>query len=534
MTVTPILQIAEVASNQNQKEVTINDGFLGVENATQAPLTVSLSAGNTATLSAGQFVGSFAFVCSGQSANATLVVPLSKRFFLVRNLDATHQVTVGGATGATVIVAGNTSVLIFCDATNCSDCGSGSVVAGSVTSLSAGTGIALSASTGPVTVSLANIANNDFLANTSGGSAPPIPTTLSTYLDSVLGASTGMVVYRGGGGWTTFNLDVAIQGIAVKPSATVATAAALPSNTYSNGTSGVGATLTATANGALTVDGVAVAVSNNILVKNEVTTANNGLYVVTQTGNGSNPYILTRHIDMDQTGEFLGAMVAVEEFGSANQNSLWLCTPAVTVTVGTTAVPFTQLNSSTSYTAGTGITISAGVVSLSVIANNTVLGNVSGGSAAPGPITQTQLTALINTFTTSLPGSAPASGGGSINYLRADGTWTSPPGGTTMGINTQTGTTYTLVLGDAGQVIEMDNASANTLTVPPNSSVAFPTGTVLNVRQKGAGQTTIAAGAGVTINTPETLLIRKQYGLATLHKRGTDDWCIEGNLQVAP
>jgi hypothetical protein len=107
-------------------------------------------------------------------------------------------------------------------------------------------------------------------------------------------------------------------------------------------------------------------------------------------------------------------------------------------------------------------------------------------------------------------------------------------GGSTLSINTQVGSSYTLQIGDAGVCVEMNNASANTLTVPPNSSVAFPIGTVVTIRQEGAGQTTIAAGGGVTIRTPETLLIRSQYGWVSLHKRATDEWCLEGNLQVAP
>lgn len=62
------------------------------------------------------------------------------------------------------------------------------------------------------------------------------------------------------------------------------------------------------------------------------------------------------------------------------------------------------------------------------ISNNTALGNVSGSPATPVALTQTQLTTLMNTFTSSLSGAAPSSGGGSTNYLRADGTWTAPPG----------------------------------------------------------------------------------------------------------
>jgi hypothetical protein len=94
--------------------------------------------------------------------------------------------------------------------------------------------------------------------------------------------------------------------------------------------------------------------------------------------------------------------------------------------------------------------------------------------------------------------------------------------------NTQTGTTYTLVLSDAGKVIEMNNASANTLTVPPNSSVAFAVGTVLEVYQMGAGSTTIVQGSGVTIRNVGS--IRAQYATVGLRKRATDEWVLSGDL----
>lgn len=104
----------------------------------------------------------------------------------------------------------------------------------------------------------------------------------------------------------------------------------------------------------------------------------------------------------------------------------------------------------------------------------------------------------------------------------------------TSPVNAQTGTTYTLVLADAFKLVTMANAAANTLTVPPNSSVAFPVGTRIDLGQDAAGQTTIAAGAGVTIRTPETLKLRKQWAKATLIKRATDTWDLEGNLEAAP
>ena len=101
-------------------------------------------------------------------------------------------------------------------------------------------------------------------------------------------------------------------------------------------------------------------------------------------------------------------------------------------------------------------------------------------------------------------------------------------------VNVQTGSSYTLVLSDAWKLVIMDNASANTLEVPPNSSAAFPIGVRIDVGQDGAGQTTIVVGSGVTIRTPETLKIRKKWGKITLFKRDTNVWDVEGNLEAAP
>lgn len=90
---------------------------------------------------------------------------------------------------------------------------------------------------------------------------------------------------------------------------------------------------------------------------------------------------------------------------------------------------------------------------------------------------------------------------------------------------------YTLVIGDAGKLVTMSNASANNLTVPPNSSVAFPTGTRIDVIQKGAGQTTIVAGSGVTLNAKGSALkLSGQYAGASLIKYAADTWFVVGDL----
>ena len=97
-------------------------------------------------------------------------------------------------------------------------------------------------------------------------------------------------------------------------------------------------------------------------------------------------------------------------------------------------------------------------------------------------------------------------------------------------INTQIAS-YTLVIGDAGKIVEMNVASANNLTVPPNSSVAFVVGTLIPVSQIGAGQTTVVPGAGVTINSSgDKSITYGQYSGAWLYKRATDTWQLIGDL----
>ena len=93
-------------------------------------------------------------------------------------------------------------------------------------------------------------------------------------------------------------------------------------------------------------------------------------------------------------------------------------------------------------------------------------------------------------------------------------------------------TAYTLVLADAGKLIEMNSGSALTVTVPPNSSVAFPVGTVIEVSRIGAGSVSLVAGVGVTLRIPtgSTLALRAQYSTAGLRKRAENEWVVSGDL----
>lgn len=95
--------------------------------------------------------------------------------------------------------------------------------------------------------------------------------------------------------------------------------------------------------------------------------------------------------------------------------------------------------------------------------------------------------------------------------------------------NLQT-TSYTAALSDLDGVVEMNSASAVTVTIPPTSSVPWIKGNVLTIQQVGAGQVTIAAGAGVTLRTPRSLTTRAQYSTIRLRMRLSNEWVLDGDM----
>ncbi len=97
--------------------------------------------------------------------------------------------------------------------------------------------------------------------------------------------------------------------------------------------------------------------------------------------------------------------------------------------------------------------------------------------------------------------------------------------------NQQSTSTYTLLLSDADKIIELDSVSAITLTVPNDSTAAFPIGTTISILQSNTGQVTVAAASGVTINATPSLLLRTQWSSASLIKRATNTWLLSGDLE---
>jgi len=203
-------------------------------------------------------------------------------------------------------------------------------------------------------------------------------------------------------------VDATASGLDLKDSSHAATTAALAAVTYSNGSSGVGATLTANANGALTVDGQTMVAVERLLVKDQAAGLQNGIYTVTSTGSAGAVFVLTRTTDFDSTSEVTSGAFTFVETGTTNSDSGWVLTTDGTITIGTTALAFSQFSGAGQITAGTGLSKSGNTLNVDasqtqITAVGTITTGVWSGTAldatkiADGTVTSTEFQ-YINTL----------------------------------------------------------------------------------------------------------------------------------------
>ena len=158
-------------------------------------------------------------------------------------------------------------------------------------------------------------------------------------------------------------VDSIASGLNYHQPVNYASTSALPAYTYNNGASGVGATITANANGALSFGGGSPTATQRLLVKDEVgaNQAYNGVYVVTSAGSAGSPFILTRATDYDTSGAGTNEIDAgdyVLVISGTNASTAWVQQTPLPIVVGTTALVFLQFNAPITYTAGTGLNLS--------------------------------------------------------------------------------------------------------------------------------------------------------------------------------
>ena len=307
--------------------------------------------------------------------------------------------------------------------------------------------------------------------------------------------------------------DSIATGINFHAACNYATTAALAANTYNNGSSGVGATLTAVAVGTLTIDGYTFVVGDvgkRILVKNEVTDANNGVYTLTQAGTVVLPYILTRATDYDTSGTGtneidIGDLLLVLS-GTVNANTSWVQQTPLPITVGTTSIVFIQFAAVQTYTAGTGLTLATNQFS---ITNTGTAGTYGSASQVPVFVTnaQGQVTSVTNTAI-AISGSA-VTGNISGNAANVTGTVAIANGGSgqitaQLAMNAFAGavTSGSYLRGNGTNVVMNTIQVADVPTL--NQNTTGSAGSVANSLTSGTG---ISFSAGTTYNGSAAITI---------------------------
>jgi len=262
----------------------------------------------------------------------------------------------------------------------------------------------------------------------------------------------------------------------------------LPAYTYNNGTGGVGATITANANGALSLGGGSPSATQRVLIKDEAGANEpyNGVYVVTQAGSLITPFILTRATDYDTSGSGTneidqGDYVLV--ISGTLASTAWVQQTALPITVGTTALSFVQFNAPITYSAGTGLTLASTTFSIT----DTTVTAGSYGSASSVPTysvnAQGQLTAASNTAiaiaASQITSGAVAIANGGTGQTTASAGFNALSPITTTGdliIGNGTNSATRLPMGTNGYLLGSDGTTASWVPAPASGVTSFSAG----------------------------------------------------------
>ena len=263
-------------------------------------------------------------------------------------------------------------------------------------------------------------------------------------------------------------VDAVAEGLHVHASCAAATTGTLASITggtvtYNNGTAGVGATLTLS-NALSVLDGYTLLNGDRVLVKNEATQANNGIYTWATSGT-----VLTRATDFDTAAEIASGDFTFVTYGTLYANTGWVQTNPVT-TVGTDSIVWSQFTGAGTYTAGTGLTLAGTQFSIT----NTAVTAASYGSATQ-----------VGTFTVNAQG----------QLTLASNTTVTPAVGSITGLGTGVATALAVNVGSAGAFVTFDGA----LGTPSSGTVTNLTGTASININGTVGATTPTTGNFTTV-----------------------------------
>jgi hypothetical protein len=496
--------------------------------------------------------------------SATAAIAQSKISGLTNDLAAKAPLADPTFTGTVVLPTGTVTSGMILDGTivnadiNASAAIAQSKIADLTTDLAAKAPLAGPTFTG--TVVLPSTTSVGDVSATELGYVNGVTSAIQTQIDSKLalagGTMTGALTLSGAPtsdlhAATKLYVDNVTAGINFHESVHAASTVNISAN-YSNGTSGVGATLTADTNRAFsTLDGESVALGQRVLIKNQTDAKQNGIYTLTTVGSVSVPWVLTRATDADNnpTGEMKNGDFVLVMNGTTQASVGYINNSATNpIVIGTDNITYTEFSAGKTVVAGSGLaeltpgtlSIASGGVTSDMIANGAIVDADVNASAA---IAQSKIANLTTDLSAKAPLANPTFTGtvtvAASGVAFTDGTQTKEgvPSRTTITSVTDTYNLSTGGLALRDSLIECNKATGFTVTIPLNSTTAYPVGTSIDILQTGAGQVSITIASGGTLNcTPSggvnTAKLRAQWSSATLFKRATDTWVVMGDLSV--
>lgn len=407
---------------------------------------------------------------------------------------------------------------------------------GSITGLGAGIATFLA------TPSSANLAA---AVTDETGTGPLVFATSPTLTTASLGSSTATTQAPGDNSTklaTTAYADNAALSVGGKEAAKYASTAALPAVLYSNGVSGVGATLTGVAVGALSIDGFTPSVGDRLLIKNQVSTFQNGIYVVTAVGSGIAVFVLTRSADFDQSTDIKTGQSIFVVSGNTLGSTTWDVNSADNPIMGTDPITFVQSAGPGSFVGGNGITITGNSIAIdtSVTVDKTTAQTLTNKTLTSpiltAPVLGTPASGIMTNvtglpLTTGVTGVLPIANGGTniSTYTTGDVLYASAANVLSK-----------LPIGTAGQVLTVA-AGIISWATPTTGTVTSVSGTANRITSTGGatpiidisaayvGQTSITTLGTITTGTWNGAVISPTFG-GTGVNNGAFTLTLAGNL----